>query len=358
MKSMKLPTLNDMLDGGDREPPVVIDRSTLERWANCPQQAAMIEEKGEQIVGDIANAGSEIHRVMGEVMRLRQDKGMPEDTLRDYMHVEALKCRPDVQPTVAPALKGYAYDFCRFLCRTPAGEGRHPDDILRYDGGKMDRSGQCATQFTPASDVDGGVILTCEVDLLLSGASKRDAELHDWKGGWKHWTATDVRNSFQFGTFYPFVVMALYPDLEQLHVVVHSVRHKAMTLPVTMERRHMDGWGDRLHQACNSYLGVREGADPEAWPSIEKCRICPVSGDCRWVGADADDIPDLVKKYMVSKKNVDGMKKKLDAHVRVHGDIILEEGVAYGTNKPKPAPRFSAGIYKPGANNDPETGTE
>ena len=203
-----------------------------------------------------------------------------------------------------------------------------------------------------ATEDRGDVIVTCEVDLLMASASPEEAALHDWKSGRKRWTASTAKESFQFGTFYPWMVLRVYPQLQQVTTYVHMPRLYHHTNALIFKRSDMPAAEGRILSA------VRWAMSDEhpAWPTSEKCELCPCTQACPRVNpkqldmAKAPSPGSYLRDYIASKKRLAKMKKQLDAHVKKHGDIVVvdkEQGnVAYGTQAPKDA-RFSAKDYKP-----------
>jgi hypothetical protein len=260
--------------------------------------------------------------------------------LRDQMEAEILKCRPDVQPDAIDGLKRYIYRFAQMLCYHGDVEPRHPDDMLHFDGGRDERSGQLGWQLKP------GIILTCEVDLLLAGRDPSEIHLHDWKTGHKHWTMGDIRSSFQFGTFYPWIVLSNYPNVQQCHVWTHMTR-LCEQVTATFRREDMPQMEQRLRSAVDIY----ESKERPAWPQLGKCEHCPAVLICEAAEGKPVEFfarsPDgYLSCYIAVKARAAEMKKTLDDHVRQNGDLKFDD-VCYGQEQKKAPSRFSAATYKP-----------
>jgi hypothetical protein len=164
-------------------PPIILDRSTLERWGVvCPHQGWHCDRGGVSSGSTDTVVGDEVHKILAEACRMRQEESTQLRDLVDYMDTAAQVSRPDVQPLVISSLKRAAWPVARLLCQHGNGSDRHPDDLIAYDGGREDRSGQLAADLIPADDERGAVRLTSELDLLLATASEEELDWCDWKG--------------------------------------------------------------------------------------------------------------------------------------------------------------------------------
>lgn len=358
-----MPTLEEALSGDGRKSPnapIIIDRSTLERVAECPMQAKLTRE-GKAIESIEAVSGNEVHRVIAEAIAMRVESWTEPQELREYMDVQIMLSRPDLQPDAVDALKRYTYTLSRLICEHPDGQARDPDDLMRFDGGEGKRSGQLSVEFMKGTEDRGPVIITCGVDLLLAGPTPAQVKLVDWKTGRKRWTQDLVAESFQFGTFYPYLVMRNYPDVQFVDVEIHMPRLYDFTPPWRFTEKHMDAAHARIYRAVQQYLD--DMSNPEhtpAWPARGKCEICDVVMDC----PAANAIPSAtafkkspeayLRAFQAKLAQVAEMSSVLKGYVKEHGDLVFngERGpVAFGVEAPK-AKRFSPKIYTPGEAED------
>lgn len=344
---------------------VIWDRSNLENYTICPFMARQVEE-GALTATSASESGQAVHDVIAEAIKLRQQASYDEGDLADHMQSGILHVRPDIQPDAVAALEKYAWKLAGFLCRHANSEPRHPDDLLRYAGGEGDRTGQLGYEILAAVKGDpllmqtgerSPVILTSECDLLIAGDSPEEVWLYDFKTGRQYWTATSAKESFQFGTFLPWLILKNYPKVENVLITIHMPRLFASTAPFVFNRSQLDAAEARLRTTVTAKLAWDE-QDAKVlpyWPSLDKCDFCPTVRKCPMAkslasAGIAESPESLLGTYVVLIGCVDSYKKALDKHVKEHGDIIVTNGahaLAYGQDAPK-KPRYSASVYKPG----------
>jgi hypothetical protein len=330
--------------------PLIVDRSTVERYATCPAQGAYVDAGAVNTCSPEAESGSEVHRILAVAVKARSMDGMRANGLRDLIEQMAMASSPDLQPDVIEALKR-SYSIVQLICEHPkTGEQRNPDDLIRFDGGEGAHRGQISGDM----DVDGTVVrLTCEIDLLMATASEAALSAWDWKSGHRWWTATDVRFSFQF-QFYAYLILRTYPSVETVEFSVFMTREGVGTDPATFRRKDMFSIGERIKSAVRLLLQHRS-ADPStvpAWPAPEKCSTCPAVKLCARRHTDAIDDPEqALKSLIVLDAAADRYRSQLTAIVRQRGDLVYQD-VAYGQCAPlERAPRAKpCKIYKPEVN--------
>jgi hypothetical protein len=335
--------------------PIVLDRSTLERWANCPHAAFHVENRTVPNDSLDAQVGAAVHDVLSRACEARGMDAMPAHEIRDSIEAWAAQSRPDLQPAVVAALRR-AYPIVQVLTSLPgSSRDRAPEDLIRFDGGKGERSGQLAFDLLPAEGDRGPVRLTTELDLLLATASPTELEIVDWKAGRKHWTATDVAESFQF-QFQAAAVFRCYPAVERVSVRVFMTRDGEATSPVIFDRgRHFHPITQRLLSAVHvllRYRDAQEPADVPAWPNPDKCGICPAASRCCLVDGQperevAADPERAVRRLVVLEENAGRLSRGLAALVRERGKDIVLPDVAFGSNKPKAARAEKCDVYTP-----------
>lgn len=333
--------------------PIVIDRSTLERYANCPHQGFLIDKGFVHNSSTPADIGNEAHGILSMALRYRVGALATPREMREYIEAEAMASRPDIQPEVIMTLRR-AYPLAALICQHSNGEDRNADDLLRFDGGDGARSGQVAADLIPATESSGAIRLTCELDLLLATASAEELELIDWKSGWAHWTAGDVKASFQF-QFYVWVIFVNYPTVSRVGVRIFMTRDGVSTSLVTFDRdRDFYQIHRRLITAVETYMKYRDprrAEDVPAWANPEKCSICSAAPRCSLAHKpDADlavDPEGYLRQYVALDAAASQMKAALSAKVRKDkGDLIFGD-VAFGTERPKAARAATCDVYSP-----------
>lgn len=335
------------VDDTPEAPPVpVVDRSTLERYAVCPLQAVLIDQGIVSNSGTDCDMGNEVHAILSEAVKARATDGARPDQLRDLIDGRAANSRPDVQPMVLDALRR-TYPIIELLCRHDNGQERAPDDLLRYDGGDGEAGGQLAAdlEVRTGGDETQTVRLTAEVDLLLATESREELDLWDWKAGRVHWTATDVKASFQF-QFYAWLVFRNYQNVRRVNVRVYMTREASATSVVTFEARDFFGIERRLASAAYLFLKYRAAAPQHvpAWPAPEKCAICPAAIRCHAASKPAADLatdPErFLREYAATEAKADQMRAALTLKVRKEQRDLRFDGIGFGVEEPrKESPR-------------------
>lgn len=323
-------------------PPIILDRSTLERWATCPHQAAQIERGMVTAGGADADSGNAAHEILARACFHRHVNGVDAKGLREFIEDAAVRSRPDVQPDVIAALRR-AFPVAQLLCSHSTGTDRAPEDLLRYDGGSGEHAGQIAGVIVaaPEDGSRGPVLLTCELDLLLASKSAEELELVDWKSGRRHWTATDVEESFQF-QFYSWLIFYNYPTVNRVSVRVFLARDGLCTSAVEFTReRHVWPIQNRLLSAVELYLQHNRTnvLQVPAWPSPDKCSLCPVANLCATAHAPERDLavdPEgYLRQYVVLRTAAAKMKRTLTAARKKRGKDFDFGDVKFGSDKPK-----------------------
>lgn len=341
----------DDVDAAPSGPPaIILDRSTVERTAACPHQGALVDGKFVSSGNELTDVGTEVHAILSRAVSTRID-GAAFGTVRDEMEAAARAARTDVQPQVIDALN--VYRWASLICYSPDGPERHPDDILRYDGGAVARSGQLAAELIPATDGRGPVWITGELDLLTATASTEQVDLDDWKSGFRHWTAAGVLNSFQF-RWYALLVWLNYPGVMRVRVRVVETRSGATTAPVVFTReKHQHAITAQVRAAVENHLLYR-GLPPEqvpAWPAPDKCAVCDAALRCRVAHEPAVEVardPEAaVRQLVVLEAASARLRASLSIAVREAGHDLDFGDVAFGTGKPRKSKAAPCDVYTP-----------
>jgi hypothetical protein len=297
------------------ESPVeVVDRSTLEGWAECPQQAWQRAHVNVRDISIPAMVGSECHDIISDVITQHIASPMRTSMFADVMKESAANSRPDLQPQIVDVFRAGSWLIAETITQQANGEPRSPDEIQRYDGGEGERSGQLAADVP----MDGVIYrLTGELDLLLATASPVELEIDDWKSGFRHWTATDVRDSFQF-QFYASLVFRNYPTCEAVSVKIIMPRKCEATSPVRFVLKDLYAINARITTALSTYAKYRHAINPAeipCYPSPERCDWCACKAFCpavkRTVTGLAETPEGMLRDLVATRAAADMMETKL-----------------------------------------------
>ena len=320
-------------------PPLLLDRSTLERYRDCPFQGAACELKLVDTGSPAADSGNEAHDAFS-VLVFDYVASDGQATIGELVEAAlthaASTPRTDVQPDVLDAVRAGVYAIARDIMYRPDGQKRNPADILRFQGGPGERTGQVAYDIVTGAPRQAAIRLTCECDLLMAGDAKDELCLTDWKTGRTAWTAAMVRASFQFN-FYAMVIMKTYPDCNRVWVRVWSPR-TGVTGWVPFTRRDADDCA----ALCLAIVINRNAAlaDPEkavCWPDSDKCCRCPVVRTCPRAAAPAPMLaaaPEaFLEAFAIRQLQMDADEKAMKAHCKVRGPIQAA-GWVFGLKPP------------------------
>jgi hypothetical protein len=230
----------------------------------------------------------------------------------------------------------------------------HPDNILAYDGGESQgRGGQLAWDMP-----DLGVRVTSEIDLLIAGDSIETVEEIDYKSGWKEWTATEVKQSFQF-QMHAALILRAYPGILAVNTSVWNTRSNTKTYKVAFPRKHLNDYEVRIRRAVMAWKASQ--SNPACWPGYEKCSMCPAAIICPEASADiravAEDPKAAVLQLVAIDAKRDALAKLLNAQVKQLGHDIVVGDSAYGQEKPKKS-RATWALYPVNSKSDSEAPAE
>lgn len=325
-----------------------IDRSTLERFANCPQQGVLMRRMLRPPVAKIADEGIMAHELISSVMRDYIEHGA-EWRIGDVIAAidrATHESRPDVQPMLVEMMRASRYSLASMIAELS------PANILGFDGGPVDlltnRSGQIAAEFSHPVNWIG----TLELDLFYKTPAPTVIEVVDYKTGWKTWSPATIYKTFQF-RFAALIIFLNYPEVEEVHFVVWSPRTGGRSQPVVFSRRKsFEEILAQVQEAAVAYFRFHK-ADPDdvpAYPNEDKCRFCPAVAACKLAHKDAADIDDspeaFVDRMFVMQAALDDMAKTATAYVkRIGRDIVSPNGPAFGFDKPKRKTYPKATLY-------------
>jgi hypothetical protein len=328
----------DQPDGGL----YVVDRSTLQHWADCPWQAKAIADGRCRTVGIAAEAGSAVHPAFSAVTIewiASQGAMSPVDLRQDVEH-HLRNSRPDIQPEALAAAMPSLWQWAKLISSI------HPGNILGFDGGEeLDppRSGQLAYDI-----VDLGVRITGELDLICSTESLEVLDVYDYKTGWKTHEVGDVASSFQF-QFYAVLALETYPKVECVRFKVFDTRANRLTYAVPFTRARKHDYMVRIRSAIES-MRTHNHDNPPTWPVLEKCSICPAAALCpvadEAIADLAADPPGFVKKMVAVGARLDAMQALAAKYVDASGQDIECGELRFGRNKPKSTKKSPATLYE------------
>jgi hypothetical protein len=316
-----------------------IDRSTLERYATCPAQARLIESGGVLNDSLLAAAGEAVHQAFGRTISVYMDEpNWPVGELAEAAFGELRGARPDIQPEAIAAGRPSVWAWAKLIASI------HPNNVLRYDGGEGDRSGQLS------HEVPFGALRlrpTSEIDLLLTTHSPEVVCEIDYKSGWKKYSIDTVAASFQF-QMHAWLILNNYPAIQAVQVKVWNCRTNDLSYGVMFDRKRLNEWDTRIRSALGEWhryhLTLPQNAP--TWPAIEKCAICPAAALCPsagHVGDLASDPGGFVDGMVAAAARLEAMEKLAAEHVKATGkDLVSPSGAAFGFDKPIKSRRTKA----------------
>lgn len=326
-------TIDSFVDTSDSDLPLV-DRSTAERWATCPWMAKECEQGRGGPVGIAAESGSAIHDCLSAVTAswVASRGAMSLSDLREELVFELCRTRPDIQPEAIKGCQASVWQWAKFI------EGIHPENVLRFDGGKGDRCGQLAFDIP-----DLGARITGEVDLLTASPSPEVIEHVDYKTGHQPYWVSDVQDSFQM-QFYAVLILENYPDVKAVRTRIWCTRINRITHAVYFNRDKLHQYKVRIRSALEQR---RQHYDnPPPWPTVEKCSQCQVAARCPVASYPIGAEPvDVLRDLIAVEARADALRQRLTAHVDATGQDVRLNGVAFGRSKPKAERKSPATLY-------------
>lgn len=318
---------------------VVVDRSTLEAYADCPRAAAFVAERGEPTSREMAS-GQSVHDAISAMLQayVRAGGDMSPTEIAHELTCALRNVRPDLQPDALTAVP----DWMRWSIGRMLAE-RHAGDILRFDGGDGDQCGQLARDITLGREV---VRVTSELDLLMTTRCPDVLAEHDWKTGWMPWTAASVLESFQFRLHW-WIVSEVYPDAQHLDVTIWATRHGKVTDRVRFSRRDLPDIEAQVLSAAGDWSRARGAiaASCEARPFESKCSLCAFAVDCVDAEIPSGDpqTPEQRLSRLVQLNAAAALlEKQLWKDRDARGADIVAGGTAFGWDKPKGKPKRPA----------------
>jgi hypothetical protein len=322
---------------------IVADRSTLEKWQECPRQARYLSDGGFNGKSFAAESGNAAHDVLSTATATYVDSQGAYNAveLREEVETLLLSTRPDLQPDVIRALRPSLWAWCKYL------NDLHFSNILRFDGGRGDKSGQLAHDFD-----DLGLRPTSEIDLLHATQSTEVIEEIDYKSGHTPWSMDSVADAFQFD-MHGMLLLMHYPDVKCVRISVWCTRLNRRTYRVDFTRDRYNEYLYRVRKACELMARWQDKPVEQvpAHPMYERCLLCPANLKCASAGGDVQELVAdpgaAVDKLHTLEAAADTLRESLGKIVDATGrDIISPSGNAFGAEKPKQNRKPVKGIYK------------
>lgn len=353
--------------------PIIADRSTLERVANCPHSQYLydlIQAIGDEINGvatftdrafrlikgapeslaahitalikggrdllavqdALPTCGTIIHKLIEEAFEFC--KGDLEQ-IPDYFAEELPKVRPDLQPEIIRAGRYVAIALADLHVRVISVE-QQIDHIL----------------IPEVPGTRGAVVGTTCIDLLAQGLNN---SLHviDWKTGWKKRSNSEAFNSFQA----QFIAWLLwqqeeYAEVEKIHFWFYETRRDTKAY-AKFDRNDEHPALPHLTQELAfqarimTALRLWQTGCTDAWPEETKCCWCDVIQFCKHANTRAIDITKdptaFVDRMIVLKQLLTKDKKTATAYIKKYGTVVGTVGVFEQT---PPSTKFLTQIRK------------
>lgn len=318
---------------------VTADRTSLERMADCPRQARLLEtgtvlDTSRELESGIASHDA-ISSAVSEYVASRGNLGQQD--LTEWLLQSIAMSRPDIQPDAIAALRPSVWGIARLL------RDIHPGNMLRWDGGEGDNSGQLSFDLD-----EFRLRVTSELDLLYSGPSPEVLNEWDWKSGYKIYSHETVADSFQF-QLHALLVFENYPDVQALSVRVWNTRFNSRSFSALFKRSDLYSLHARVRNAAAAYARYRDKApeDVPAWPLVDKCGKCRAAHLCQASGMPKGSPEEWVDLLVALEASAVQWRDLLTQEVRRRGsDIVSHLGNAFGRSAPKRATRTVMKSYQ------------
>ena len=325
----------------------IVDRSTLENASECPRMSRFLETGRVLSTRQCMESGSEAHKAIGETIDeyVASQGQMGVSDLSDFLLQRAAGSRPDIQPDVLRALKFSAWSIAKFL------NGIHYLNVLRWDGGRDEHSGQLAYDFA-----DLGVRVTSEVDLIYATSCPEVIAETDFKTGFDKWLPSRVGDSFQFQV-HALLLFKNYPNVNAIETSIWNTRTGSRTYPTLFERKNLYNLDFRVHETAAEWLKTQGKAaeECEPWPMVEKCSDCPAAHLCDCTKLPQETPEEIVTKMVGLEAQLEGLTKLAADHVRRTGQDILVNGSAFGFSRVKRSVKPKAELYSVKAKEETES---
>lgn len=324
------------------ESPTIVDRSTLDAFVRYPYRARMVSTLGLVESSEPMEVGIAVHDCLASMTALHIEAGgLMATELANRLEGGLAAINPALSNEINAAMRATTWAWSRYMSVLP------PSAIMRHDGGEGDRSGQMAFEVN-------GVLVTSEVDLMLATAAPEYVKVIDYKTGWGLWDEDDIESSFQF-QLHAFLILANYPEVEQVGVAVWNTRVNRLTKFVRFSRENLNAYFRRVEAAVDHWKACQGMAtdDLPCHPADEHCPTCPVLMQCRLAREEHKATPaELLKRLFILQQQEEVVTKLLKVHVEAGGCDVEADGLCFGANKPKSTRKPTMTLYKKGKDSD------
>lgn len=315
--------------------PKPIDRSTLQKWAECPHQAGLIKQHKIEAGNELIEIGNIIHKLVEDAYKsVMETDGWPDlNAMAEYIAEELPKSRPDVQPEVIRQAK--------WLC----------DQLLNLRGTVVDFEHQIE-YLHPTVKIDGhpAMLTTC-LDVILAG--NKSLIICDWKTGFKRRNNQDAFDDFQT-QFAAYILWQQYKkqDVQTIHFWYNETLWGSKAY-ARLDRDLEDARLPHLTQEMafkariDSALQLMAMQCEDAWPDPKKCMWCDCILKCKYSTEIVKDISENPKGFLDNQVVLKALvKKRDDAMVE-----YLKSGKVLSGSKTifewrQPSQKFTPKIYK------------
>ncbi len=310
-------------------PPIIADRSALEKYATCPHGAYLCRKHNITGGSKLADTGQIVHELIHEAIVYCEGD---TDYIADYFLNELPKVRPDIQPEAIKA--------ARFVCDELA---NMPIDRLIAVEKQIDYVLLPETATPPGM---GRFVITTCPDMLFHGHD--DAlVVYDWKTGFKRRNNEDARDAYQT-CHIVYILWQMYPTCEVIHFFYKETRWGSIAyarLVRTEEHPRLPhltteaAFAGRIMEAAKLWLADCR----DAWPERKKCLWCDAISKCKFGDKLAMEVKTNTE-YAVDHYQV--LQAICDKYKEAFTDLIQGGGEAKGSavymRRKKPAkPKFT-----------------
>jgi hypothetical protein len=315
-----------------KKEPIILDRSRLERIAECPHRDRLCIEHNIEPENSLLLIGETVHKIVEEAFEFAENDFLETS---EYLLEELPKARPDIQPEVLRTARSIA------------------DTIMDLHVKMLGCEQQISYEIMKPTYSRGAVKITQCLDLICAGLDN-SLHVHDWKTGWKKYTDQEAWDLFQSQC--ASYILWQIPDFNEVETIYwwyHSTRHgsRAFARHVrTRSHRKMPELTEelqfraRINEAVRLYL---EQSD-EAWPEPKKCLWCEAKHHCKHASREVKDYTKdpkgWVDNYIVIEALYKTMKKTASDLYKGTGEQL--EGTASVIRRKKPADRVTLEVVE------------
>ena len=328
--------------------PQIVDRTDLEKMATCPQQYQLCKEQKIDVDSELAQIGTEIHRLAEEAFKAGYEtRANPED-VADYIVNELPKARPDIQPQVLRMGKWLADKAANIpIHRLLADQKGVP--FIEY---------QIDYLFDSIKNKDGQPykITTC-IDLAFSG--NNSIHVIDWKTGFKKRSNQEAFDSIQ-AEFITLILWKMFPQINIIHFWFYETRWGTSAY-ACFDRESEEPRLPHLtqemafQQRIISTLQLFRYDCRDAWPEPKKCSQCDLIKFCEYANKRAFDLAKdpkaFIDQIVVLDELLTKQKKTASDYVKAHGAI---QGTKVKFDWIPSKPKFIPKIYDIDENTESE----